>query len=262
MQQHDIFKNRVPVEQARDGIVDFFTRQKIINVAIATEEKMPIIDSIDYFYFEGEHIAVVPPMSKLAKLIEDGSEFSAFVQEGFGKSAKKFYGDLRCEIVTSDKKIIQKLAATNHMILKMAEHKAKFLRLNILKGIISLSHQEVYDITSDLIPTFAKFAANGKERFENSRQVLMNYLDRSVIFSVIIEDGVYYCLAKSDSNKMEYIKKGGICKFFDGKYNHFESKINIVDEKKDSIFEKLVATNNAFFKENVDLVALSFTKGE
>ncbi|MFI3227172.1 MAG: hypothetical protein R3Y09_07130 [Clostridia bacterium] len=262
MKQHDSFKNRLPITEARGAIIEFLSDKKVINVAISTGDELPIIDSIDYFYINGEHLAVVPPMSKLAKFLGDGSKFSAFVQEGFGKGAKKFYADFSCALMTGDEKIIDELAETNPMISKMKSHKAKFLKLHIEKGIISLSHAEVYDIGDDLHPTFAKFAPNGRERFENSRQVLMTYLDRNVIFSVIIEDGVYYCLAKADSFKMDHIKNGGICKIYDGRDNHFETVIDIVDDRKDEIFDKLVATNNAFFKQNEGLVALSFKKGE
>ncbi|MFI3238587.1 MAG: hypothetical protein R3Y47_11270 [Lachnospiraceae bacterium] len=260
MQQFDRFKNRLPIEEARDSVVEFFKNQRIMNISLATQEQFPVIDSIDYFYFQGEHLAVIPPMSKLAKLLGNGSEFSGFIQEGFGKGAKKFYAHISATQMDGTEKILEELAVANPMISKMKAHNAKFMKLNFVQATLSLSHAEVYEIDNDLNPTFAKFAPNGRERFEDSRQVLMNYLDRNVIFSVVIEDGVYYCLAKSDSNKMEYIKNGGICKFYDGKNNHFEAVINIVDEKKDAIFEKLKATNNDYFKQNEGLTALSFTK--
>lgn len=261
MKQHDAFKNRLPITEVRGTIVEFLRDKKMINVAIAGQGELPIIDSIDYFYCNGEHIAVVPPMSKLAKFLDDGSKFSAFVQEGFGKGAKKFYAEFSCVCMTGAEKVIDELAKTNHMIAKMKSHNAKFLKLHMEKGLISFSHGEIYDIGDDLHPTFAKFAPNGRARFAHSRQVLMTYLDRDVIFSVIIEDGVYYCLAKADSFKMEHIKNGGICKIYDGRDCHFETVIDIVDDKKDEIFAKLVATNNAYFKENQGLVALSFAKG-
>ncbi len=259
MQQFETFKNRLPVEEAKEGIVTFFKSQRVMNISLSTESKFPVMDTIDYFYFQGEHLAVIPPMSKLAKLVQDTTECSAFIQEGFGKGAKKLYAEISFTEMSGTEKILDELAIANPMISKMKAHHAKFMKLNFSNASLSLSHAEVYEIDNDLNPTFAKFTPNGRARFENSRQILMNYLDRNVIFSVVIEDGVYYCLAKSDSNKMDYIKNGGVCKFFDGKNNHFEAEIHIVDDKKDEIFEKLKATNNDYFKQNEGLTALSFT---
>ncbi len=45
-----------------------------------------------------------------------------------------------------------------------------------------------------------------------------------------------------------------------GKGNHFETVISIHEDKTDEVFAKLQATNNAYFRENIDLVALSFKK--
>lgn len=260
MKHHDTFKTRLPMEEARPAIAAFFSEQKTLHVAVAGEG-LPVMDSIDYFYCGGEHIAVVPPMSKMAKLLQDGSQCAAFAQQGFGKGAKKFYADLTCTVMTGEEAVIGELAITNPMISKMLAHKAKFCKLHLENGIISLSHMEVYNIGDDLHPTFAQFAPNGRERFAHSRQVLMTYLDREVIFSVLVEDGVYSCLAKADSNKMAHIQSGGVCKIYDGKGNHFETVISVVDDRKDEIFDKLMATNNAYFKENIGLVALSFSKG-
>lgn len=262
MKQHEQFKNRLPIHEARSAIVEFLEQQRIMNVAVLGKDGFAVIDSIDYFYFMDQHIAIVPPMSKLANYLEDKSVFSGFIQEGFGKGAKKFYGQIECNRLTGDENFINELAKTNHMISKMKSHRAKFFQLNFLEATISLSHSEVYNIKNDLQPTFARFAPNGRERFENSRQVLMTYLDRNVIFSVLVEGDTYYCLAKSDSFKMEHIKAGNTCMIYDGKDNHFETVIEIVDDKKEEIFQKLVATNNAYFKENTGLVALTFKKSK
>ncbi len=76
-----------------------------------------------------------------------------------------------------------------------------------------------------------------------------------------VEDGVYYTLTAANSNKVEHIKNGGVCKIYDGRNNHFESKITILSEDKVmKIQGKLRATNNAFFKSTDNLLALSFSK--
>lgn len=260
MNHKDIFKNRPSIQEARPSVEAFFENQRLLYVAMNNETAFPVIEAIDYFYCNGEHVAVVPPMSKFVKMLEEGSQFSAFIQEGVGKGSKKFHGEISCSLLPSDAKVLEMLQEKNPMIGKMRSHGAKFLKLHMIKALVSLSMQEVYEIDDELNLTFAKFTANGRERFENSRQVLMQYLDRDVIFSVMIEDDTYYCLAKSDSNKMSHIKNGGICKFYDGKDNHFEATISIVDDRKDEIFQKLVTTNNAYFKENTNLTALSFRK--
>ncbi|MFI3208853.1 MAG: hypothetical protein R3Y40_06925 [Eubacteriales bacterium] len=260
MHNTDGFKNRPSIANARPSVEEFFKSQRLLYVATNNDTAFPTIEAIDYFYCLGEHVAVVPPMLKLAKVLGEGSEFSAFIQDGVGKGAKKFHGELTASLLPNDAEVLNELEKSNPMIKKMRSHGATFLKLHMVKGLVSLSGAEVYEVDDALNLTFAKFAANGRERFENSRQILMTYLDREVIFSVIIEDGTYYCLAKNDSNKMNHIKNGGICKFYDGRDNHFEGMIEIVDEKKDEIFQKLKDTNNAFFKENTNLTALSFGK--
>ncbi|MFI3284764.1 MAG: hypothetical protein R3Y57_06740, partial [Erysipelotrichaceae bacterium] len=134
------------------------------------------------------------------------------------------------------------------------------LKLNLEEAMIALNNDEVYAIDNDVNPTFAQYAPNGKKRFENTRKVLMTYLDRNVIFNVFVMDDVYYCLTRCDSAKIGHIKNGGTCMIYDGKYNHFETVIEIVDEQKEEIFSRLVESNNAYFKENVGLTALRFKK--
>ncbi len=259
MKCKDTFKTRPSIENAKPAITEFFKSQRLINVAI-NSSPLPIIDGIDYFFTLSGHVAVIPPMSKIANHIENGSRLSAFIQDGFGKGSKKFYAEIICEVADKEDVIIKELLEVNPMMQKMLSHGGKVFKLTFENGIISLSHAEVYNIDSNLNPTFAKLSPNGKERFENSRKVLMQYLDREVIFNVYVENGVYHCLAKIDSRKIEYIKNNGICKIFDGEDNHFETAIQIDGSKTDVIYEKLKQTNNSFFKENVGLTALSFSK--
>ncbi len=98
----------------------------------------------------------------------------------------------------------------------MLSHGAKFFELELIEATVYFSGNEIYSLDSEWIPSFYKYTLSGKERFENSRHILMTYADREVIFNVVIEDGVYYTLTKADSNKVEYIKNGGVCKIFDG----------------------------------------------
>ncbi|MFI3171035.1 MAG: hypothetical protein R3Y58_01495 [Eubacteriales bacterium] len=266
MNHKEIFKTRPSIEEAKPLVEEFFQNQRLLYVAMNNDTEYPTVEAIDYFYCQGQHIAVVPPMSQFVKVLGEGTKFAAFIQDGVGKGAKKFHGQLTSHLLSAEATVLDELEKSYPMIGKMRSHGAKFLKLHMNQALVTLSGAQVYEIDDELNLTFAKFTANGKERFENSRQVLMTYPngdakeEREVIFSVFIADGTYYCLAKSDSNKMGHIKNGGICKIYDGKDNHFETTIHIVDEKKDEIFEKLKATNNAYFKENNNLTALSFGK--
>ncbi len=258
MSPRDKFKTRPPISEAKQLVVDFMGKQRMMNMSVVASNNVAVIDSVDYFYFNGKHIAVLSPMSKIRTVLCEGSIISAFVQVGHGKEAQKLYATFHYHDIDSESDIINELEKTNPMLGKMRSHNARFIELNINEAVIMLSDQEIYNLDNDLNPTFAKFSLNGRERFEYSRKLLMCYLGREVIFNVVIENDTYYTLTKADSNKMSHIKSGGVCEIFDGKNNHFETVIKIEEGKVDEIFEKLVATNNAYFKENVDLVALSF----
>ncbi len=261
MNSKDTFKNRPSVADAKDGIVAFFKSQRVLLASVkGSNGELPIIDTVDYFYVCGKHIAVCPPMSKVSKSINSGEEFSAFIQEGAGKGAKKFYACMKGSALENDESIINAVKEIHPMIEKMLSHGGKLLNLELRDAIISLSHEEVYSVDTNLTPYFAKFTPNGRERFENARKVLMTYGEREVIFNVVIENDTYYCLAKVDSNKMSHISAGGVCKIYDGKDNHFETVIKIETEKTDEIFQNLMSKNNSYFKTNENLTALSFKK--
>lgn len=257
MNHIDTFKNKTNETNASNKIEEFFKNIKNLTVTANINDEI-LIEGLEYFYINGEHIAIVSHMSSFFGKINQDINFKGFYQDGVGKGAKKLYAEILATVINSDCENIQELAKTNMMINKMIGHKAVFLKLTIKKAKIVLSNSEIYDLDDKLTPKFSKFAPNGKERFENSRHVLMTYLDREVFLSVFVENNIYYCLVKSDSNKMDYIKNGGICKVFDGKDVEFETVIDIIDDKKDEIFENLVKTNNAYFKVNQGLTALSF----
>lgn len=259
MNPKDRIRNRPSIENSKENITDFFANIKNMTISLHNQQSdFPLTDGVDYFYINGEHIAIIPPMSALYGKLHENTKLTGYYQEGFGKFAKKLYSHFDCSLIDCDYPLVLQLTKTNPVIGKMISHKATFIKLNITNATLLLNPMEMYNIDNDLNPSFAKFAPNGKERFENSRHVLMTYLDREVIFSVIVEDDTYYCLAKENSNKMSHIKNGGTCKIYDGKDNHFETVIQIVDDKKEEIFNKLKNTNNSYFKENKELVALSF----
>ncbi len=262
MNPREKFKTRPPICEAKALIADFLEKQLIINVSTVTKDCIAILDSIDYFYFKGKHIGVLSQMSKIRTVMSDEGTICSFVQVGIGKEAQNMYATFNYQQIDSSSDIVNELEKLNPMIGKMRSHNAKFIELKISEATIILSDQEIYNIDNELNPTFAKFAPNGRERFENSRKILMSYLDREVVFNVVIENDTYYTLTKADSNKISHIQSGGICKIYDGKNNHFETVIKIEEEITNEVFDKLLAVNNSYFKENVGLVALSFNKAK
>ncbi len=254
------FKTRPPITEAKETVINFFKNQRILSVSTLDSNNTLVIDSIDFFYFNNRHIAVLSPMSKIKTIINESGTFVSFVQTGVGKEAQKLYATFNYQEVDTNSEIILELEQENTMIRKMRSHNAKFLELTIAQATIILSDQEIYDLDNNLNPSFAKYHPNGRERFENSRKILMEYLDREVIFNCITDGNMYYTLTKASSNKIQYINTGGTCRIYDGKDCIFNTVIKVLPEKTDEIFKKLTETNNMYFKENIDLVALCFEK--
>ncbi|MFI3327189.1 MAG: hypothetical protein R3Y35_13615 [Clostridia bacterium] len=260
----DAMKNRLPVSEMKAPIEDFITSQNELYIATNSQTPFPDLEITDYRYVAGKFIVILTPASVLLNKLEDGSEISGLIfdKQGRGlKSTRRVYGQFVCKVLSADTDILVELAKTDDMIKKMLTHGAKFLELEVSSLTVMFPSNQIFSMDKDMNPSFAKFSPNGKERFENSQKVLMEYEDRQVIFNSIIEDGVYYTLTKENSNKVNYIKNGGECMFFDGKDNHFSSKMTILPEDKvQEIFEKLQNTNNSFFKKNEGLIALSYQK--
>ncbi|MFI3207076.1 MAG: hypothetical protein R3Y33_07490, partial [Clostridia bacterium] len=260
----DAMKNRLPASEMKAPIEEFLTSQNEIYISVNNNTSFPDLEIADYRYVSEKFIVILTPASVLLNKIEDGSEISTLIfdKQGRGlKSTRRIYGQCVCKVLSADTDVLLELAKTDGMIKKMLTHGAKFLELEVKSLTVMFPGNQIFSMDKDMTPSFAKFAPNGKERFENSRHVLMEYDGRQVIFNTIIEDGVYYTLTKENSNKVNYIKNAGECMFFDGRDNHFSSKMTILPEDKvQEIFEKLQNTNNSFFKKNEGLIALSYQK--
>lgn len=262
----DAMKNRLPIGEMKVPIEQFCQEQKEMYIAVSNDTDFPDLEVADYRYAEGKHLLVLTPASIFLNRFEDGTKFTGFIfdKEGRGlKMTKRVYGKFVCNVLSTDADILQTLAKTDDMVKRMLSHGAKFVELRAETLKVFFGGNEIFDLDGDMKPSFAKFAPNGKERFENSHHVLMEYEDREVIFNTIIEGDMYYTLTKADSNKMAHIKAGKECKFYDGRDNHFTSTMTILDDGKvKEIFDKLVATNHGFFKSADGLVALSYTNGK
>ncbi len=264
MKPVNAMKTRLPISQMKEVILDFCQEETTIEIAKTSGTNFPIIEKANYKYVNGKHIMLLVPVSRLLNEIKDGDEVSGliFQQGGVGlKSTKRVYGNYICKEMSTDDEFLIEAVKGDKTYTKMLNHGAKFFQLELVSGKVYFSGNEIFDLDENYNPTFAKFSMTGKERFEHSRKLLMEYTDREVIFNVIVEDGVYYTLTSATSNKVDYIKNGGICNFFDGVENTFSSKVEILaDSKVEEIFNKLKATNNGFFKTTDNLLALSFSK--
>ncbi len=264
MSPKDAMKNRKPICEMKEDILKFCETQPNIEVAFNNNTDFPIIEKANYKYIDGKHILLLVGVSALLNKVKDGSKISGLIfdKDGQGlKMSKRLYGKFTCKALDTSCELLQKAAEVDAMYKKMLSHGAKFFELELIEATVYFSGSEIFTLDSDWNPSFSKYTLSGKERFENSRHILMTYEGRDVIFNVVIEDGVYYTLTKADSNKVEYIKNGGLCKIFDGRDNHFETKIEILPEEKVAeVDSKLKATNNAFFKDTKNTLALSFSK--
>ena len=257
----DIMKNRLPISQAKNSVLEYLASQTGLEIAQNGADGFPIIEKAHYKYYNGLHVLLLVRTSRFINELKDGASISGmFLEKDTGfKTAKRFYGKFKCKAMALDDEILLEIAKEDAMYKKMIHHGAKFFTLELVEGVVQLGGDTLYTVDSNYDLTFAKYGLNGVERFENSRKILMEYQDREVIFNVFIEGNTYYTLTNANSNKVSYIKDGGVCKFYDGIENHFESKVEILPaEKVSEVFEKLKSTNNAFFKDIKDLIALAF----
>ena len=263
MKFSEIIKNKPPVSQAKDIVLQFLTSNTMMSVAYnknGTASEFPILDMVMYRCLENELFIIIHPGSLLYSVFTNNSSFSGIIAEGEQiKAMKKLQGYFSCEILENDDERLKKLSEKEVMMVNYIKHGCKILKLNIIKAVVTINPAQIYSLDNNLTPTFAKYNFAGKERFENSRHVLMVYENREVIFNTIVENDTYYTLTRSDSNKMEYINNGGICEIYDGKDIHFSTKIKVIPQTQE-IFDKLVQTNNPYFKENKNITALSFKK--
>lgn len=260
----DGMKNRLPISEMKAAIEAFLSSQSEMNIAHNNDSTFPDLEVADYRYVAGQLILILTPASIFQHIFKEKCAFTGFIfeKESRGlKSSKRVYGQFEGTQLDTSDDILQTMAETDEMVKRMLSHGAKFYKLLHKTMTVFFSQGEIFAMDENMNPSFASFAPNGQERFEHSRKLLMEYDGREVIFNTFIENGVYYTLTKADSSKVNYIKNGGVCQFYDGRDNHFKSSVTILPEEKVAeIFNKLHETNNGFFKKNEGLLALSFEK--
>lgn len=262
MNPKEAIRDRLPISEVGNEVRRFLKKEKRIHIGLNIPDDLPMLDLAEYRYIGDEQILILTPTSRFLNQISDNTLVSGMIYDYNGgglKTTRRVYGKYICKKLELDDKVLLELGKEDALVKKMLTHGAKFFKLLLEEATVYLSNSEIYTLDKDMNVSFSKYSLSGTERFENSRHILMSYADREVIFNVIIEDGVYYALTRADSNKIPYIENGGICKIYDGRDNHFETKINILDDCKVlEIFDKLNRTNNAYFKNTNNLKALSF----
>lgn len=263
MNPKDSMKNRLPISEMKQPIIDFLKSQDTMYVSCGNDTDFPLLECVDYRYHNDKFIIILTPASMFLQTFEDKSKFTGFIFDRNGrglKMTKRVYGNFVCNELSTDNSDLVEIGQTDELVKRMLSHGAKFFSLSAESLTVFFGNSEIFTLDKDMNPSFAEYTPSGRKRYENSRHVLMNYNDRDVIFNTYIDGNTYYTLTKADSNKVEYIKAGGECQFFDGKDNHFTSKVTILDDSKvDEIFDKLKETNNSFFKTKDNLLALSYT---
>lgn len=260
----DAIKNRLSINDIKPSIQKFAQEQHEIYIALNNDSPFPLLEVADYRYFNDSHLLILTPASIFLNKFQNNTQFSGFIFDKLGrglKMSKRIYGNFVCQSISTDHHLLQELSLSDSHIKKMLSHGAKFFILNPISLKVYFSPSEIFDLDQNLNPSFAKFAPNGKERFENARHVLMSYQDREVIFNTISENNTYFTLTKADSNKMNYIKSGAECLFYDGIDAHFSSTVTVLNDPKtiQDVFNKLADSNHSYFKSIDGLIALSFT---
>lgn len=261
----DLIKNHLPINEMKNPIINFCKEQTQMFVSHNNNTEFPSLEVVEYRYTSDSHLIILTPASMFLNTFDEGSKFSGFIfpKDGHGlKMTKRIYGNFMCKGLPADSDFIKDLAQTDNFIKKMSTHGAKFFILDPLSLTAFFGGNEIFSLDKDMTPHFAEYAPNGKKRYENSRHVLMEYQEREVVFNTLIEGNTYYTLTKENSNKIDYIKTGGECQFYDGRDNHFKSKVEILEDKDiiQDIFQKLVDTNHSYFKDTQGLVALKYKK--
>lgn len=239
----DGMKNRLPIAEMKEPIEKFLKSQSEMNIANNNNTPFPDLEVADYRYVAGQFILILTPASIFLSIFKETCQFTGFIfeKESRGlKTSKRVYGKFEGTQLETTADILITLAETDMMVKKMLSHGAKFYKLTPKSMTVYFSQGEIFAMDETMTPSFATTSPDGKARFEHSRKLLMEYEGREVIFNAFVEDGVYYALTKEDSNKVNYIKNGGVCQFYDGRDNHFTSCVTILpEEKTQEIFTKL-----------------------
>lgn len=263
MNQIEALKNRLPIEEMKDKIVEFCETQKSMYIGYNDSSDFPMLEVTEYRYLQGKHIVILPETSMFLSIFEDGFVFTGFIysKDGIGAEvSNKIYGKFHCKktLVEED---LHKLINSDELAHQMYDRGAKFFVLEVETATAYFGYDDMFNLDRDLNVTFAEYTPSGKKRYENSRCVVISYMNKDVILNALIEDDVYYILTTANSHKVSYIKDGGTCKVYDGRDNHFIAEVEILESSRVSeIFRKFEDTNSGFFKTSRGLVALSFKK--
>ncbi len=245
MKNFDSIKNRVDVNSARLVIVNEFSESKTISVIYDNE-----IHILDYIFYDNNHYIVTP------KSFVETNFFGVISKE---QSRSKLYKQIRVNFTIEKTEV----DVEDRTISKKIKNKYCLYKMVFNEAYVVLSYQEIFTVDYNLNPTFASLDLSKNKRYENSRYVCMSYLEKEFVLNVIVENNEYYSLTRKDSNKVQHINNSNKFICYDGLGVKFNTSIEILDDSYiDIVFNKLESTNNNYFKNKENLIAIRFLKNE
>ncbi len=241
MKNFDSIKNRVDINSARPLIINEFKGSKTINVIYDNE-----IHILDYIFFDNNHYIVIP------KRFTETNFFGLICED---QSRSKLYKQIRVNFSIEKTDV----DVEDRTISKKIKNKYTLNKMVFDEAYVVLSYQEIFTVDYNMNPTFASLDLSKNKRYENSRYVCMSYLEKEFVLNVIVENNEYYSLTTIDSNKVKHIKNSNNFICYDGLGVEFKTSIEILDDSYvDIVFNKLDSTNNNYFKNKDNLIAIKF----
>ena len=264
----EAIRNRISLAEAKLLLSGFCSQFGSIILSTVDQQGNPKIDTVIYRFIDGKHFVLIGPdvesfynmkNANLAGMLIPADQLS--VPAIFRKNITYRFS---AKEVEEPNKVYQKLSDDEIKTFKhiLKQHHGKLFELKVIDGIFNLGFKQSYLINhQDQVVDLAK-GEHGEKQYEHSRLILMRYGDKEKVMSAYIENETYYILTKQKSKKIKYFQKDPICMIYDGKDNHFRTKVNINTSKQaiQEMFTKFDQTNNNYFKENKDLVLLEFSK--
>ena len=264
----EAIRNRISLEEAKPLLSGFCSQFDSIILSTVDQQGYPKIDTVIYHFIEGKHYILIGPELESFHNMENANVAGMLIPADKMSVPAIFRKNITYRFsakeVEEPKKVYQKLSDDEIKTFKhiLKQHHGKLFELKVIDGIFNLGFKQSYLIDhQDQVVDLAK-GEHGEKQFEHSRLILMRYGDKEKVMSAYVENETYYILTKQKSKKIKYFQKDPVCMIYDGKDNHFRTKVNINTSKQaiEEMFNKFDLTNNNYFNENKDLVLLEFSK--
>jgi len=254
--KRDMIKNRLSLDQAQSAYREFIQGDNIMVLAYGQGDDL-IADHVHYRYIEGKLLALLPQGQKVYEPLK------GLVIEPKVGLARKATLNLSFEVIDQDHDLVKALVRKEGpKVRHMVAHGNQVLLLELVNGVYHHGFRQVYTINDNHDLDGLGKKPNGQQMYDHSRLLVMAYEDRESVMNVICHHGVYETLTHKTYKKLEIFMKNPTCKIYDGKDNHFETTVEVVDDPRavEDLFKALEATHNNYFKASKDLVLLRFRR--